>query len=106
MRWVFFAVYEPDLDTTGTNCICIENDYPEKAIEIAEKWVENYPGITRQSVFLYYLNTRAIFDNDNVLVFCPKIIEKNFKCRGNSMFCTRCRKDFWLEEVEQKWKPK
>lgn len=82
---------------TATSCRALEIKYPEKAVEIVEKWEKEYPRITRQSELLK-LFPKALMIQDKFVNICPKEVDKYFKCSEHP--CLDCRKKFWLEEVE------
>lgn len=58
-------------------CIDFEYEYPEKAVEIVEKWAEEHPPKTRQSEFLKLI-PNADVDKDGVLDVCPRSVERLF----------------------------
>ena len=79
---------------------------PEKAVEIIEKWSDEHPVKTRQSVFLErYPDTTK--DENGVIDIAPCVIErsrfrKNSKriCNTPEKSCKQCRNEYWNEEVE------
>lgn len=73
------------------------------AVAIVEKWSEEHPRKTRQSVFLEQW-PEAELDKCGFLVICPKRISAD--CRNRYVNCTNrpcsdCLREFWLQEVEQ-----
>lgn len=80
----------------------IDNIFDEKnqknVVEIVEKWSKEHPAKTRQSEFL------KMFPNSNIVsgvinirpCYVCDIKMENCPQEG----CEKCRKDFWLAEVE------
>lgn len=67
-------------------------------VSIVERWSKENPRKTRQDVFLeQYPEASCV---DNILVSCPKVIDKNFSCRKTCFNCAECRREFWMQEVE------
>lgn len=89
----------------ATPSIGLEDDFdPVMAVEIVEKWSEQHPRRTRQSVFLEQY-PEARIGNHGVLLVCPSQISAWHRneaggcatiCRG----CDDCRREFWMQEVE------
>lgn len=80
-----------------------KNDY-EGMVEAAEQWAAEHPVKTRQSVFLEQYPEAQIDDND-VLCVCPAVISpSNRKYENGCLYthkqCANCRREFWLDEVE------
>lgn len=76
---------------------------PEEQAEIVETWSAAHPRKTRQSVFLeQYPNAR--FEANGIVNIWPCDVEKNMEnvtfC--NSLSCADCRREFWMQEVEQR----
>ena len=79
---------------------------PEKAVEIIEKWSDEHPTKTRQSVFLErYPDTAK--DENEVIDIAPCVIEKSRFgknseriCNTPKKLCGQCRHEYWNEEVE------
>ena len=94
-----------ELYKEGLTCADYTNDYPEKAVEIVERWAKEHPKKTRQSKFLKVFPAAKV-DIDNVPVICPKDLHIDFRCcvnPGERTYgqCRNCRKKYWLEEVEE-----
>lgn len=67
-------------------------------VSIVERWSKENPRKTRQDVFLeQYPEASCV---DNILVSCPKVIDKNFFCSKTCFNCAECRREFWMQEVE------
>lgn len=84
-----------------TTCHLLISENPDKANEIILKWCEEHPVETRQDRFL------KMFPNANICRGCleisPCIVDiRQFgseKCGTKS--CAKCRKEYWLAEVEE-----
>lgn len=79
---------------------------PEKAVEIIEKWSDEHPVKTRQSVFLERY-PEVVKDEHGVINISPCVIERSrFKknseriCNTPKKLCGQCRHEYWNEEVE------
>ena len=84
----------------SSSCRTFENDNPEEAVAIVEKWAKEHPIKTRQSEFLEMFPNASIVDG--VLNLNPCHVDNKFspqKGCGNSS-CADCRKEYWLAEVE------
>ena len=85
----------------ATPSIGLEDDFdPVVVVEIVEKWSEQHPRRTRQSVFLkQYPN--AVLDKDGVLRICPSFVggdvSEKYRCLC-STDCGACRREFWMHE--------
>ena len=67
-------------------------------VKETEEWSAAHPRKTRKSVFLeQYPEASCV---DNILVACPKVIDKNFFCSNTCFNCAECRREFWMQEVE------
>lgn len=95
-----------ELYKKGLTCADYTNDYPEKAVEIVERWAKEHPKKTRQSEFLKMFPDARLFDG--VLAIDPcKINSLRFdskECRSyidefGCLSCDKCREQFWHEEV-------
>ena len=80
------------------------NEIPDM-VPIVEKWVKEHPAKTRQSEFLKQWPDAKISDDGlpaiapcqlNVLFIHGKA-QKDCEDRG---VCNKCRRDFWLKEIE------
>nr|DAH84489.1 MAG TPA: hypothetical protein [Caudoviricetes sp.] len=78
--------------------------HPAEAVEIIEQWAKEHPRKTRQSEFLKMF-PRARRGEDGLIVFCPEDFDSKFECplkRGGGYDqCGDCRREYWLEEVEE-----
>ena len=79
-------------------CRTLENNHPEKAVEIVERWSKEHPTKTRQSEFLKLFPNSDI-DRNGIISVCPKNVYNQYVC-GYYDSCKRCRAEFWSEEIE------
>ena len=74
----------------------------ERTIATVEKWSEEHPRKTRQSVFLEQWPEAELYP-DGVLGLCPKKVSAAYR-NGNScaktIACGDCCRKFWMQEVE------
>ena len=74
----------------------------EEIVELVEQWSAAHPRKTRQSVFLeQYPNARVNINTGVPIVYLCQIeqgMENVTYC--NSLSCSDCRRDFWVQEVE------
>ena len=93
-----------ELYREGLTCADYTNDYPEKAVEIVERWAKEHPKKTRQSEFLKMF-PRVEKAADGMVAFCPEDMDSEFVCPikngGYRDQCIGCREKYWLEEVEE-----
>lgn len=73
-------------------------------VSIVEQWSKENPRKTRQSMFLKQWPEAAI-DSYGVLNLCPTPISKSHrniygKCAHAGVKCDKCRREFWMQEVE------
>ena len=73
-------------------------------IVMVEEWSKENPRKTRQSMFLKQWPEAAI-DSYGVLNLCPAPISKLHrniygKCAHAGVKCDKCRREFWMQEVE------
>lgn len=87
------------LSGAATPGIELEDDFdPVIAVGIVEKWSEQHPRRTRQSVFLKQW-PEAMRDREDMLSVCPQYLDRKLKCRRD-YGCGKCRREFWMQEVE------
>lgn len=78
----------------------VDQDSVEEAVELVEKWSKENPRKTRQSEFLKQYPKVAICDG--VIDIRPCKIVGGYAsqyCLCDSSYCVKCRKDFWLQEI-------
>ena len=78
-------------------CLELEQDYPEKAVEIVEKWAKEHPAKTRQSEFLKMFPD-SVTDRNGIIGICPRNVNRQYYC-GTYDDCEKCREKFWMEEI-------
>lgn len=85
----------------SSSCRTFENDNPEEAVEIVEKWAAEHPKKTRQSEFLKMFPNAKLGDS-GILWFFPCDIDTSYKHSKecDNVQCWDCRKKYWLAEVE------
>lgn len=77
----------------------------ERIVDVVEKWAKEHPIKTRQSEFLKMF-PEANMLYDEYLNICPAQISSAFRnkktggCYDPRMDCKKCRRDYWLQEVE------
>lgn len=93
--------------TTDGHGTCREyiKRHPDEAVAIVERWAKEHPRKTRQSEFLKMF-PRASMTADGIIAFCPDSMDSEFECprktRDNiDPICGECRREYWLEEVEE-----
>ena len=81
-------------------CNRTEEDNPEKAVDIVERWSAEHPMKTRQSEFLKMFPNADI--GQGYLNVCPKRIDLNSLTEDEcaDLRCSDCRKKYWLAEAE------
>ena len=89
-----------DVNVMNIGCLDLIRDYPDKANEIILKWWEERPVETRQDRFLKIFPNAKI-DNCGTLIFCPRWVDKDFKCNRKRLSCDACGKEYWLAEVDE-----
>lgn len=88
-------------NSVGIPCDYLIRTHPDKANEIILNWCEEHPVETRRDRFL------KMFPNANICRGCLEISPCNVdirqfdseKCGTKS--CAKCRKEYWLAEVEE-----
>lgn len=84
-------------------CRTFENDNPEEAVEIVEKWAAEHPKKTRQSEFLKALPRAKVEDGILCYYPCDMDAREGFKeenCKRFQGSCYMCRREYWMTEVE------
>lgn len=83
-------------------CPVWQRTHPKEAVEIAEKWAAEHPVKTRQSVFLEQYPETEI-DKYGCLRLCPELVSADYRNRHGDCInrvCIDCRREFWMQEVE------
>lgn len=79
-------------------------DHAEEAVGIVERWAEQHPVETRQSVFLGQYPETAL-DKHGIIQICPTALSSAYRssntgCKFSYIICSDCRRGFWMQEVE------
>ena len=74
-------------------------------VPIVEQWAKEHPVKTRQSEFLkMYPDTEML--ESGCLNICPNLLSKEYRseeaneCNQPNFNCGKCKRDFWLKEIE------
>lgn len=96
----------PIAQTITVCCDCLSTvlEKTEEVNDIVVRWCEEHSAKTMQSELLAVL-PNAVRDEDGVVDICPLLVNTNHimdttgdkKCDMN---CNRCRRVFWLKELE------
>ena len=72
-----------------------------KLIPIVEQWAKEHPVKTRQSEFLKMFPNASVGYN-GTLVICPSQADTKavVGCVRSERNCDKCKRDFWLKEIE------
>ena len=79
----------------GLSCTLFEKRYPEKAVEIVEKWSKENPVKTYLSVLLEKLPNAKLDEYGTPKKFCPKTPDE--RCAG--AICSDCWNREYKEEI-------
>ncbi len=73
----------------------------EAVVEQVEKWAKEHPVKTRQSEFLKMWPNASVGYN-GTLVICPSQADTKAvaECIRSERNCDKCKRDFWLKEIE------
>lgn len=86
-----------------SECVLWMIENPEKTVEIVERWSQEHPRKTWQSVFLEQY-PEAWVDEDGCLRVCPNGISPWHRSEDGECItadkCADCRREFWMQEVE------
>lgn len=97
-----FCPLSVDVNGMNVGCVGLLQSYPKNANEIILKWREEHPVKTRQDKFLKMFPNARMFDGEFVDI-CPCYIDERLSnqmnCAGGK--CTKCKKGYWLAEVEE-----
>lgn len=86
---------------------CADEDYKKDEditaiIKIVETWGREHPAKRRQDELLKIFPDAAISGLTKASVICPMDVSKNVECRGKGdENCHDCKREYWLEEVEE-----
>ena len=82
------------------SCISWQENHPEEAVAIVEKWAAEHPGKTRMSVFLEQWPDARIKKADGLPMAGPCDLDGKLAGKCGGIPCPECRREFWLAEVE------
>lgn len=84
------------------SCNAWQKNHPEEAVEIVEKWAKEHPAKTRQSEFLKMFPDAPIYPDTGLVRVSPCQVDRALcgNCPTGTN-CIKCRKKFWLAEVEE-----
>ena len=70
-------------------------------VEQVEQWAKEHPVKTRQSEFLKMFPNASVGYN-GTLVICPSQADTKAvaECVRSERNCDKCKRDFWLKEIE------
>ena len=81
-------------------CNRTEEDNPEKAVDIVERWSAEHPMKMRQSEFLKMFPNAPLRENGSIAI-CPLDVDRDAKCsQKQGLRCPDCQKEYWIAEVE------
>lgn len=84
------------------------DDNMVELVSIVEQWAKEHPVKTRQSEFLKMFPNARI-ESDGMPSICPIVVDKRYYNKDEyALFCIvrdeekcrKCRRDFWLKEIE------
>lgn len=85
----------------GLHCNKWMMEHTSAAVEIIEKWAAEHPVKTRQDLFLEQFPNAEMMGGALMIMPCSidiRLVQTD--CCNNSSNCSRCRKEYWLQEVE------
>ena len=100
-----------DDNVCGESCplfYCCDDDVEDNRIRqvlAVEKWAKEHPVKTRQSEFLKIFPEASVL-GDGYLNICPAQLSSECRdketggCYDPGMDCVKCKRDFWLKEIE------
>ena len=72
-----------------------------RAVKFVERWDAEHPIKTRQSEFLKMFPGADICEMDGCLTLNPCNFYQKMREECSGRRCSDCRREFWLEEVEE-----
>ena len=84
------------------------DDNMVELVSIVEQWAKEHPVKTRQSEFLKMFPNARI-ESDGMPSICPIVVDKRYHNKDDDALfcivrdeekCRKCRRDFWLKEIE------
>lgn len=89
------------LKKEGVSCKQYILNKKDDAIKAIERWGAEHPVKTRQSEFLKQFPNAEMMGGSLMIMPCSidiRVVQTD--CCNNSSNCSRCRKEYWLQEVE------
>lgn len=87
------------MDENRLTCLGHCFEYPEKAVDIVERWSAEHPAKTRQSEILKIIPDATI--KNGILITKPCEVNEKIKDRCKKYdYCRDCRKEYWLAEIK------
>ena len=78
------------------DCDDFERIYPDRAVEIVQKWADEHPKKTNLDAL------REVFP-DAINGFCPREVEGSPVCAyPDILSCSECKEKFWNSEYKEK----
>lgn len=72
----------------------------EKTVAAVEKWSQEHPRKTRQDVFLGQWPEAELVDGIIDIKPCRLVASYRLGPECHKTFCSDCRREFWMQEVE------
>ena len=88
--------------------LCASITKISQMVPIVEQWAKEHPAKTRQSEFLKMFPNARI-ESDGMPSICPIVVDKRCYNKDDDALCCfvrdeekcrKCRRDFWLKEIE------
>lgn len=87
----------------GCSCDDFMRAFSDEANEIILKWCKEHPVKTRQSE-IQKIIPEIVLNVGGYVDICPNDIDRDFNRKrlcDNYSGCTKCKKEYWLAEVEE-----
>lgn len=81
-----------------TGCYSFIKNDTQQAIEIVQKWSDENPPKTHQTMLLEMFPSAIILGG--VIDLCPKWLDEKIGCNYPQTGCFKCKEKYWLAEVE------
>lgn len=83
-------------------CHAFRNVNAERVVGVVEEWSAAHPRKTRHSVFIEQYPEAKVDSITGVPIVYPCQIEQGMEnvTHCNSLSCSDCRREFWMQEVE------
>lgn len=98
-------LWKSDVEPSNLFCHQWMGANPEKAVAFVEKWAAEHPIKTRQSVFLEQFPNVRLDTNEIIDISPCRVDPKQYPFNGKDCCkfrsCSECRREFWMQEVEE-----